>query len=179
MKGKILFTLLLLCGTAALVLNPQEPIPREYEIKALMLARFPIYIHWPESSGVYDKSKPFVIGVIGENPFDGMLEQTLAGQKILDKKGKIKFFTSPEEISGCDILFIAGSAEPDLRIILDTVKNKPILTVGDTPGFAQKGVIINLYIEEGQAKFEINVRALFHASLMVDHRMLKLARIVN
>jgi hypothetical protein len=76
-------------------------------------------------------------------------------------------------------LFIAKSAAPDLPKILAATKYKPILTIGDTPGFAQKGVHINLYVEKGSTKFEINVRALFDAKFSPDRRMIKLARVVS
>lgn len=187
MRGKILIVLLLLCGTTLTGSNPKgenrqvgsDPRLRsEYELKAVMITIFPTYLQWPEGPRVNDKSKPFVIGVIGENPFKGWLKKLCTEKKILNKEATVRYLAAAEEIGGCDLLFVAKSVELDLPKILAAVKNKPILTVGDTPGFAHKGVHINFYIEKGATRFEVNVRALFDANFSPNFRLLKLARVV-
>jgi hypothetical protein len=42
----------------------------EYLLKAGFLERFTRFIEWPGETNIADNTKPFVISVIGENPFD-------------------------------------------------------------------------------------------------------------
>ncbi len=41
----------------------------EYDVKAVFLSRIAEYIEWPEQADAEEDSEPFVIAVIGENPF--------------------------------------------------------------------------------------------------------------
>ncbi len=157
----------------------QRTIKEEYEVKAAFLARFAEYISWPEETGMDDVSKPFVIGIIGKSPISAYIEDRLVPKGIRGKKVVVRYFTSPEEINGCHILFIAASAEKDLARVLAVTKNKPVLTVGDTENFSEKGVYINLYQEGTRVRFEINETGLRSSALVVNPQLLRLARIVN
>ena len=54
-----------------------------------------------------------------------------------------------------------------------------ILIIGDTKGFAKKGVHVNLYVESEDFPFEINVNAAKESGLAIDYHILKLAKIVE
>ena len=54
----------------------------EYQIKAIFLEQFTRFIEWPISSPVSDTTKPFIITVIGENPFGPILERTYSNRKF-------------------------------------------------------------------------------------------------
>jgi len=151
----------------------------EYTIKAVFLEHFTRFIDWPESSEIADTSFPFFLTVIGENPFDSILEQIYAEQRIKKRKVEIRYISSPDEITDCHMLFISSSAEEILPEILSTTRNKPILTVSDTNGFAAKGVLINFFLEGNKIKFEINEKAVHESGLIMSYRLLSLARIVT
>ncbi|MCP4111057.1 MAG: YfiR family protein [Desulfobacteraceae bacterium] len=51
-------------------------------LKAAWLERFSRFVEWPEESGINDVSKPFVITVIGKNPFGKVLNQLYSTRKI-------------------------------------------------------------------------------------------------
>ena len=56
----------------------------------------------------------------------------------------------------------------------------PVLIVGETAGFANQGAGINFYPDaDNTIGFELNVDNLKRRHLMVDARLLKLARIVG
>ncbi|MCD4695436.1 MAG: YfiR family protein, partial [Bacteroidales bacterium] len=57
----------------------------EYTIKAVFMERFTRFTEWPAESAINDTTKPFVISVIGKNPFGNLLEETYSSQKILNK----------------------------------------------------------------------------------------------
>lgn len=151
----------------------------EYTIKAVFLEHFTRFIEWPESIEIADASYPFCLAVIGENPFDSILDQIYSEQKIKKRRVEIRYISTPDEIDGCHILFISSSSKEILPEILSRTKNEPILTVGDTDGFAENGVLINFYLIGGKIKFEINEKAVHKSGLIMSYRLLNLARIVN
>ncbi len=151
----------------------------EYTIKAVFLEHFTRFIEWPEPFEIDDASDPFCVAVIGENPFGSTLDQIYSEQKIKNRQVEIRYISAPDEITGCHILFISSSNKEILPEILSRTRDKPILTVSDTNGFAENGVLINFYLAENRIKFEINERAVHESGLIMSYRLLSLARIVN
>ncbi|MFC2141769.1 YfiR family protein [Acidobacteriota bacterium] len=151
----------------------------EYTIKAVFLEHFTRFIEWPESSDTADPSSPFYVAVIGENPFGSILDEIYSDQMIKKRKVKILYISTPDEIADCHMLFISSSNKEILPEILSCTSIKPILTVSDTNGFAEKGVLINFYLAGDKIKFEINEKAVHESGLVMSYRLLSLARIVN
>lgn len=151
----------------------------EYDVKAVYLERFARFVEWPEKSAVSDSSQPFILGVIGENPFGSILEQIYSKQKIKDKKVEIRYISDTNEIPGCHLLFISKSKEKALSKILSFTGEKPVLTIGDTKGFADKGVLINLYIDKNKVRFEVNEEAVKKSGLSMSYHLLQVAKIVH
>ena len=58
-------------------------------------------------------------------------------------------------------------------------KSGILLTVGDTEGFAQRGVAVNLYLVEDQVRFEISRRSLQRHHLDASYHLLQLARLID
>lgn len=153
----------------------------EYYRKAALFRVFSQHIEWPKDTGIDDRSKPFVIGIIGENPFDDILEKAYSQTdiKIKEKNVEIRYISKMQEIEGCQILFITKSVGTELAEIITITNKKPILTIGERKGFAEKGILFNLYISKGQIRFEINAIALRESGLIVDSQLLSVARLVN
>lgn len=55
---------------------------------------------------------------------------------------------------------------------------RPVLTVGDTPGFCDKGGIINLHTARGRLRFEISLDNARRAGLSIHPQLLQLATTV-
>jgi hypothetical protein len=152
----------------------------EYEMKAVFLKNFPLYVEYPKECCISDTSKPFIIGVIGENPFGRVLKDYFATRKIRDKNVEIRNIPGlNDEISSCHLLFISASGKKHLHQILSATRKKPILTIGDTRGFAEQGVLINFYMDSGRVRFEINHKAVKESGLHINFRLLNLAKIVE
>jgi hypothetical protein len=175
MRRTWLALLLIVAGWPALCSGQEH----EYQLKAVYLELFTRFVKWPESSGVSDTSAAFVVAVIGESPFGSILEQTYAKQKIKNKKVDIVYLSTPDDIEAPHLLFISRSNKGLLPQILSRTRNKPILTVGDTEGFAQKKVLINFYLSGSKLRFEINEKALHASGLAMSYMLLNLARIVD
>ena len=92
---------------------------------------------------------------------------------------KVRYITAVDEIGKTNILFISNSENKNLKNILEYTNNKPILTIGESKGFAEKGVLINFYLSENKVRFEINESAVRETGLYMSFRLLSLAKIVN
>lgn len=176
MIRKTLIILLLASWTLLPAAADLEP----YIAKAAMLEKIPRYINWPAESGMKNTSTPFVIGVIGKNPFGSILEKAFTRDRKINKKQvKIVYFSSPDEIKDCHLLFISAAEKKNLSKIFSIIQNKPVLTISDTTGFAQRGVHIN-FVKSGQRlRFEINPIAVRQASLSIDPSFLAIGKIVR
>ena len=150
----------------------------EYTLKAAFIEKFTRFIKWPDSVAIDDTTKVFILSVIGKNPFGIALNEFFSNQKIKNKKVEIKYISNINDISECHFLFISESEKNSLSEILLFTKDKPILTVSDTPGFAEKGVGINFVTKKDKIKFEINFKTFLDKGIKVNFQLLTLATVI-
>jgi len=168
--------LLLLCHGSILA-GPARASSVEYRVKAAFLYNFTKFVEWPANDE--KKGKPFRIGILGKDRFGGEME-ALAGKAVNDRFLEIQRFLGWEDRAAqCDILFISSSEEKNLPEILRRLNKAPILTVGDTDGYAARGVMINFFMEANKVRFEINLKPARHVGLKISSRLLKLAVIFD
>jgi len=158
--------LLVLCGLS----QPAWSEFEEYTLKAVFMEKFTYFVEWPSNS-----SKVFTLCVIGDNPFNGTLRNLMALTRINNKSTKFIKIDSMDSLPGCDMLFISKSKRDDIARIIEYLQGSPVLTIGDTPGFSQQGVIINFIQKDNEVHFEINSAAAQAAGLKISSRLLKLA----
>jgi hypothetical protein len=107
------------------------------------------------------------------------MEQIYSIQKINDKRVVIRQISNLYEIENSHILVIAESERKNLQNILTLTKNLPVLTISESRGFAEKGVLINFYEENKKLRFEINETAVLQSPLKMSFYLLNSAKIVN
>jgi hypothetical protein len=155
-----------------------DPVAPEYQVKAAFLYKFATYIHWPEPTG--KSTAPFVVGIIGRDPFGSSLGAVVRGQTVHGKTIVIRKLARVEEALQCDVLFISSSEREHLPQILGALGSAPVLTVSDMDQFAERGGMINLITtEDNHIRFDINKAAIDRAGLKAPSQLLRLARIVN
>src|SRR5688572_2456800 len=60
---------------------PAQPAPaKEYQVKAVFLYNFAQFVEWP-TTAFPTAETPLVIGVLGDDPFGGYLDETVRGEK--------------------------------------------------------------------------------------------------
>ena len=150
----------------------------EYLMKAGFIEKFTRFIQWPNDSVQADTINPFIITVLGENTFDGTLNEFYSDTKIKKRNVVINYISNIDELGHSHILFISGSSKNNLEQILNIANQHAILTISETKGFAKKGVLINFYLEQNKIRFEINQKAFKDSGLKVSHMLLKIAKIV-
>jgi len=140
----------------------------EYQVKAAFLFNFLKFVEWPGSA----TSSPWVIGVLGHDPFGTVLDDTVRGKLVNGRPVEVRRYARAAEVKDCNILFI-GHAESE-RTALPVQAG--LLTVGEAPGFIKARGIINFYLEENRVHFEIGPSVSRSSGLHVSAQLLKLGR---
>ena len=183
--GLAIGVLLALLGPTAPPAHAQDTDSPEYLIKAGFIYNFASLVQWPSTS-FSQADSPIVIAVLGEDHFGATLDHVLQAKKIDGHPFVIKRFKSLPELTKsvanpkeCQILYVSSSATPHLSEAIQVFRGLPILTIGEIPGFARSGGIINFVLENNRIRFEVNVQAAKDADLNISSRLLALARIVQ
>src|SRR3981081_681264 len=150
----------------------------EYLIKAGFIYNFANLVQWPSNSFAQPTS-PIVIGILGEDPFGTILDRVLEGKKVNGRAFLVKRLKSVPDLKECHIVFVSSSEMTRLAEAIHSVKGMPILTIGEIPGFAKRGGIINLFLEDSKVHFEVNIEAAKQAELNISSRLLALATILQ
>ena len=150
----------------------------EYQVKAAYLFNFGQFVEWPDQS--YDSpGAPFVIGVVGEDPFGQTLDELIEGESLGGHPLVIKRFRRAKDISACNILFIGRSETARLGETIKALKGGNVLTVTDIMGAERQGVIIVLFNEKNRIRMRINVAAAKASNLTISSNLLRPAEVVG
>ncbi len=173
------------CLLGAVVLLPWGPglgaqaaRASEYQVKAVFLFNFAQFVDWP-ARAFHDSTAPFVIGVLGNDPFGAYLDETVRGETVHGRPLEVHRYQGVGEIKTCHILFISPSEEDRLGEILDTLRDRAILTVGDLPAFALRGGMIRFVADKSRIRLRINIEAAKAANLTISSKLLRAAEIVS
>lgn len=155
--------------------EPTEPV-REYHIKASFLYKFLLFVEWPEK--VTEQTEDtIIIGILGKDPF-GDAFVPVEGQHIKGKTLIIKRFNndaSYELLRKCHLLFISTSFKEDMDDVLDSLKDHPVLTVGESKEFLTSGGMIHIFTNQNRVVFEINKAVAERVGIKFRSKLLRVA----
>lgn len=166
--------LLLFAFLAFLFSNAQTPTPAN-QVKAVFLYNFTQFVTWPPAA-FSSSNAPFVIAVLGTDPFGAYLENVVQGERVDGHPIVVRRFTDSKEVRHCQILFINKSNAAAIAKELDS---QGMLTVSDTDNFAKEGGMIRFYVESNKIRFQINAAAARQANLAISSKLLRLADVID
>ena len=156
-----------------------QPKPSaEYQLKAVFLFNFAQFVEWP-SEAFPEPQTPFVIGVLGDDPFGHHLDETVTGEKANSRPLIVQRYRHVQDVKGCHILFISRSETDRLEQTLASLHGAKILTVGDSDGFAGRGGMIRFVTERSKIRLKINLEVAKAAGLTISSKLLRPAEIVT
>jgi hypothetical protein len=169
-------------GLAMVLLLPaaaaaSDRTPTEYQVKAAFLYNFARYVRWPADPRA--SAGPFVIAVLGQDPFGSALDGTLQGKTLEGRPIVLRRVSRAEDAADSQILFIGDSERERLPAILAHLGPDPVLTVGEMSRFAESGGVIGFRVEQERVRLEVNLEAAQRSRLRISSELLKLARIVE
>jgi hypothetical protein len=155
-----------------------QPPPQasEYELKAAFLLNFTKFVIWPSAAFV-DGASPLAICILGDDPFDSVLDQLVAGEEVNGRKLLVRRIQQPPMPKTCHVLFFTSSQKDVPSVI--AASGSGVLTVGETDAFLREGGIIAFVVDSRRVRFDINLRAASNASLTLSARLLSVARSVR
>jgi hypothetical protein len=149
--------------------------PTEYEVKAAFIHNIAKFVEWPKTAST---AGPLKLCILGRDPFGNALD-VLRGKTVHDQPWEVLHVNSDHGLGGCGVLFIAASERNNLTQVLDATKGSAVLTVGDSEGYAERGVMVNFYLQDNMVRIEVNLDASRRAGLSISSQLLKLVRVVQ
>jgi YfiR/HmsC-like len=149
----------------------------EYRIKAAFIFHFAQLVDWPPDTPIDTENSLFVC-TLGEDPFQGALEGSLAGKLVGNRVMRIRHLAQAQNLQSCQILFIGKGQSKRIPALLTDLHHAPVLTVGETAGFVGVGGMIGFLLQQNKVRFEINLAAAESARLKIRSRLLMLAQTV-
>ncbi|MHC4846294.1 MAG: YfiR family protein [Planctomycetota bacterium] len=167
--------LLPLLGLLAVVLTAAvADRAEEHEIKAAFLYNFTKFVEWPEGTFA-DDDAPFVLAVLGDDPFGETLDEMLGGKMVGERELVIRRYPTLDDLQPCQLLFVADDFEDGLQHVLERLGSAGVLTVADFDDSVSRGVVIGFRSISRKVKFDINAIAAEARALKISSKLLTLA----
>jgi hypothetical protein len=165
---RILWVLLLGLSPLALA-QPQAP---EAELKAAILVNMLLFVDWPTQAS--QPTDRLTLCYFDASPIAAVLDQ-LNGKLLKGKPLRVQPVTSTT-VPGCHALYLSPRDLIRLVDVVPNLRSSGVLLIGDSPGYLQRGVMLNLDVDDGRVVFDIDLRSARQAGLMLSSKMLRLAR---
>jgi len=143
------------------------------KIQASYIYQFTKLISWCPTY----KSGDFVIGVIGNSPLTKELA-AFKGKAVANQLINVKTYNTVDEIDKCNILFVPETSSKLLPSVNRKIGGKCTLVISEKEGLIKNGSSINFLQESGKVLFEINVTTVGKHSLVINSRLLTMAKTV-
>lgn len=145
----------------------------EYAVKATFLYKFATFVEWP--AGTFSsETAPFVLCVVGADPYGGKIAQVVAGESIGKHPITLRQIPRAEPGSRCHAMFISGSGSQDVSDALQAVAGTPTLTVTDS-ALGRTAGIVHFVIADDRVTFDIDPAAASRNHLVISSNLLALA----
>ena len=155
-----------------------QPPASEYQVKAAFLFHFAQFVEWPAYS--YESpGSPFIIGILGQDPFGTYLDQLVKGELIHGRPIQVVRYRDVREVGNCHILFINLRDVEKTQQAIESLKGKNILTVSDQEDFQKLGGIVKFFTDRQKIRFQINPDMAKAASLNISSKLMRLAEVYH
>lgn len=166
--------LLLLLGLPGASARQEIAEARASRVEAAFLRNFARYVTWPESA-FSDGRSPWSVCVLGSDPFSEALERTLEGRSEQGRTFEIHRAATLDRLPRCHIVFVALADAAARRAALSELAGRPVLTIGDSPGFLEDGGIVQFLVGD-HVEMSINLDQARAGSLKIQTKLLEVSR---
>jgi len=155
--------------------HAQMPPPTQFDVQAVYLFDFAKFVRWP--AGREHDTLTFCIA--GERRYAESLARIVEGEHIGERPLSARIIERPENVSGCDVLFISDAAKDRLDEFLAASARRPMLTVSDIPAFLERGGMIKFLPVGNRIRFSVDLRSVSQGGISLSSELLKVAVSVN
>lgn len=150
--------------------------PEAEQVKSAIIINMARYVDWP-ADAFSSESTPLTICTPGRGRLATALE-SLQGKVVKGQPVLVRHLGSSSELTGCHLLVLGSEDRRLIAPLLDKARRLPILTIGDLPGFSREGGMVELLLQDGKVRFDINLGAARQSRLKFSSQLLKVARTV-
>ena len=154
----------------------QAPEAGENSVKAAFLYNFTKFVEWP-ANAFEGAASPFRVCVFADPAFRRELEVMLGGESVGARP--VAVLADPRDVRGCHVAYFGGRGEERARQVLPSLRQVPVLTVGEGPRFLEQGGLIAFALDQNRVRFDVNKTALDRTGLLVSSKLLRVARHVT
>lgn len=149
----------------------------EDDVRAAFVYRLLKFVEWPAPSHAAPRG-PLRFCVCASDRMFTALSRVSQGQRVQDRPVAVRK-VDLDALGDCDAVFVGTRMTAPFLSRRRAFESHPLLTIGEAPGFARAGGMVNLVLDDQHLRFEVNRRVLRHAGLDVSALVLSLAIIIE
>ena len=151
---------------------------REHQVKAAFLYNFSQFVEWPPSAFPSDDA-PFIIGIVGQDPFGDFLDKLVADESIGDHRLTVVRYSSADAIRESHVLFLSLPTVEENNAVVAGLAGKPVLTVSDHAEFIRAGGMVQFVNEANRVRLRIGINPVERSGLIISSKLLRLSEVVQ
>jgi hypothetical protein len=145
----------------------------ESSLKAAFLYNFAKFTEWPRD--VLPATGSFTACVLGDTPVRESLQRTVSGRVLSGRAIAVSDVQLDGELRSCHLLYVSGRTGARTSAVVAALGDAPVLTISELDGFTQLGGIVQLFVANGQMRFNLNLAAARHVRLVLSSKLIVLA----
>lgn len=165
-------------------------IGSEPVVKVALLYKLTQFVSWPgdnwEDDWGYDRGHlsastlaPFRFCTLSDTSFDEALA-ALEGRRVDGRAIRVETLLPDARPDTCDLLFVSNTANPQSgNAMFERCRGKPILTISDSTGFADRGGMIEITKRRKRLAFRINLAATRANGIRIAAPLLELSTVIE
>jgi uncharacterized protein DUF4154 len=150
----------------------------ESQVKAMFVYNFLKFVEWRVEAPLGAK-EPFVVVIIGEGATADATRHFLESKAVGERPVVVRRGRWDQSLSGVRAAFVVERDAKKLHHIFDAAAEAGVLTIGEGEGFATKGGVIGLLVEDRKVRFDVDTTAAQLAGLRISSKLLALTRAIR
>jgi hypothetical protein len=162
----------LLCVSTGRAQDVTEP-----SLKAALIYNFAKFTDWPED--ILPAAATFTACVLGDTPIRAALERTVKDRQLSRHDISVSQVQVDGKLRSCQLLYVSSATPLQVAAIVAAVQGAPVLTISDLDDFSRMGGIVQLFVDNGNMRFDLNLEVAKHSRLQLSSKLLVLAAHVH
>lgn len=169
-------------------------IGSEPVVKVALLYKLTQFVSWPGDNWNDDLNndwnndryhlsasapEPFRFCTLNDTSFDKALA-ALEGRRVDGRTIRVETLPPDARPDACDLLFVSRTANPQSsHAMFERCRGKPILTISDSHGFADRGGMIEITKRRKRLAFRVNLAATRANGIRIAAPLLELSTVIE
>jgi hypothetical protein len=145
-------------------------------LKAAFIMNFVKFTEWPQAT--FPAGAPLVLCVAGDDAVADALLEIVSHQDGKGRPVEVRRLSAESAKAVCHVFYSGGSGEASDKLV-EGFKTARVLTVSDRKDFCKRGGVVELFVDDGQMRFAINIDTARTQDLQLSSRLLSLAKVVR